>query len=296
MATGITPQTPFLESPYLTIAEYKNAPTSIDINNLVIGGNQQAQDAELARVILRASSFLDEYLNQNLAAQTYTETQRTRFTTEGFVSLHPNNSPVISLQAFQYGSDPNNLQTLSDPSVSWFENQQIVIPLSQLSLTYSSQGPLQFTGAGSNYYRIFTKYTYTAGYVNNPIATATAGATSMTVSDATGIVAGGIYRIYDGANSETITVGSGYVYGSTTVPLASALAYTHAAGVTFGNLPTAIKQATILVTTAFLRVRGDSSMTMAITTFPQSNIGGGQRYGDEISMALEMVNLYRRVR
>ena len=296
MATGITSVTPLYEAPYLTVAEYKNAPTSIDYDNLVVGGNAQAQDAELARVILRASSFLDEYLNQNLHAQNYTETQRTRFTPEGYIALHPNNSPVISLQDFQYGSAPTNLQTLNDPSQCWFEPQQIIIPLSQIATTYSSQGPLQFGGAGSNYYQIFTKYTYTAGYVNNPIATATAAATSMTVSNAAGIQAGGIYRIYDGANSETITVASNYVYGSTTVPLTSALAYTHAAGVTFGNLPSAIKQATILVTTAFLRVRGDSSMTMSITTFPQSNISGGQRYGDEISMALEMVTLYRRVR
>jgi hypothetical protein len=296
MATGITTITPLFEAPYITVAEYKNAPTSIDFDNLVVGGNANAQDAELARVILRASSFLDEYLNQNLAAQNYTETQRTRFTPDGYIALHPNNSPVISLQSFEYGSAPTNLQTLTDPSQCWFENQQIIIPLSQIATTYSSQGPLQFGGAGSNYYQIFTKYTYTAGYVNNAIATATAAATSMTVSDAAGIVAGGQYRIYDGANSETITVASGYTYGSTTVPLTSALAYTHAAGVTFGNLPSAIKQATILVTTAFLRVRGDTSMTMAITTFPQSNVGGGQRYGDEIALALDMVSLYRRVR
>jgi len=296
MATGISSITPFTENPYLTIAEYKNAPTSIDVDNLVVGGNSTAQDAELARVILRASSFLDEYLNQNLCAQTYTETQRTRFTPNGFIALHPNNSPIISLQSFEYGADPNNLVTLSDCSVSWFENQQVIIPISQLSLTYSSQGPLSFGGAGSNAYPIFTKYNYTAGYVNNAIATATAAATSMTVQDASGITAGGKYRIYDGANSETVTVASNYTYGSTTVPLTSALLYTHASGVTFGNLPNAIKEATILVTTAFLRVRGDSSMTMSITTFPQANVGGDQRYGTDIKMALDMVNLYRRIR
>jgi len=296
MATGITAQSSFLENPYLTIAEYKNAPTSIDYDNLVVGGNSGAQDAELARVILRASSFLDEYLNQNLVAQTYTETQRTRFTPSGFISLHPNNSPVISLQSFYYGADPTNLVTLPDCSVSWFENQQIVIPISQLSLTFSSAGPLSFGGASSNTYPIFTKYQYTAGYVNNGIATATAAATSMIVQDGTGIVAGAKYRIYDGANSETVTVASNYTYGSTTVPLTSALLYTHAAGVTFGNLPNAIKEAAILITTAFLRVRGDSSMTMAITTFPQANVGGDQRYGTDIKMALDMVSLYRRIR
>jgi hypothetical protein len=45
MAVGITPDTSN-ENPYLTVQEYKDAPTSIDYNNLVVGGNQAAQDAE----------------------------------------------------------------------------------------------------------------------------------------------------------------------------------------------------------------------------------------------------------
>ena len=296
MATGITTQTPFFEQPYITVAEFKNAPTSLDYNTLVVGGTQVAQDAELTRIILRASSFLDEYLNQNLNAQTRTETQRTRFQTNGFIALHPNNTPVLSLQSFSYGATPNQLVALSDCSVAWFEDQQIIIPLSQVASNWSSQGPLGFGGAGSNAYQIYCQYNYTSGYVNNPISTATAGQTSMTVSNAAGIIAGGQYRIYDGAKSETITVASNYTYGSTSVPLTSALLYTHTAGVTFGNLPTAIKQATILVTSAFIKVRGDRSMTMNITTAPQTITEGAQRYGTEIATALEMVSLYRRVR
>ena len=296
MTTGITNQTIFNELPYLTVAEYKNAPTSIDFDNLVVGGNAGAQDAELARVILRASSFMDEYLNQNLVASTINENQRTRFTPDGFVTLHPNNSPVISLQSFEYGFDPNNLVTLPDCSIAWFEDQQLIIPVSSISTTYSSAGPLSFGGGGSSRNQLFTKYTYTAGYVNNGIASATAGQSTMTVQSAIGVVAGQMYRIYDGASSETITVSSSYTYGSTTVPLTSALLYTHASGVTFGNLPNAIKQACIMITTAFIKVRGDNSMTMQITTSPISNTDGAQRYGGEIALALEMVSLYRRVR
>jgi hypothetical protein len=296
VTTGITNQTIFNELPYLTVAEYKNAPTSIDFDNLVVGGNAGAQDAELARVILRASSFMDEYLNQNLVASTINENQRTRFTPDGFVTLHPNNSPVISLQSFEYGFDPNNLVTLPDCSIAWFEDQQLIIPVSSISTTYSSAGPLSFGGGGSSRNQLFTKYTYTAGYVNNGIASATAGQSTMTVQSAIGVVAGQMYRIYDGASSETITVSSSYTYGSTTVPLTSALLYTHASGVTFGNLPNAIKQACIMITTAFIKVRGDNSMTMQITTSPISNTDGAQRYGGEIALALEMVSLYRRVR
>jgi hypothetical protein len=296
MTVGTTPDT-FHETPYLTLSEYKNAPTSIDYNNLVIGGNANAQDAELEKVILRASSYMDEYFNANLNATKYTETQRTRFTPDGFIALHPNNTPIIALENFNYGTNPNNLITLSDPSLSWFEEQQIIIPLSNIATAYSSQGPLAFGGYGLPRQQVYCKYTYVAGYVNNPIASATAGATSLTVQRSEGILPNQKLRIYDGASSESVTVASNYTYGSTTVPVTSPLTYSHTTGSSIGNLPNVLKEACILITTAFIKVRGDSSMTMNITTFPQANpTPGANRYGSEIALALDMVNKYRRIR
>lgn len=296
MATGVTTQHAFNENPYITVAEYKNAPTSIDYDNLVVGGNAGAQDAELANAILRASSFMDEFLNQNLNASTQTENQRVRITGQGTIALHPNNNPIISLQSFSYGADPNNLVSLPDCSKVWFEDQQIIVPLANMATTYSSQGPLAFGPYGAPRQQVFTRYQYTSGYVNNLIASASAGATSMTVQSADGIVAGMTLRIYDGASSEKVVVANSYTYGSTTVPLTSALAYAHASGIAFGNLPQTIKEACILITTAFLKVRGDRSLTMNITTQPSSNISGQQLYGAEIDMALQMLSLYKRMR
>ena len=293
MATGITSLT-FNESPYITVAEYKAAPTALQTSNLVVGGNEAAQDAELARVILRASSYMDEYLNQNLVATLTTETQRVRMTPQGYISLHPNNSPIISLNSFQYGSDPNNLQTLTDPSTAWFENAQVLIPLSQLSTTYSSQGPLAFGGA-SPYTPIFAKYTYVAGFVNTLTGTVSAAATSLTVTDATGIIPGAQYKIIDGAKTETVTVNTTYTYGSTTVPLVNPLAFAHT-GAVFSNMPQVIKQACILITSAFLKVRGDSSMMMSVTQRPIGQVVGSDLYGSNIKIALDMIDKYRRVR
>ncbi len=295
MTTGITSLT-FTEKPYLTTAEYKAAPTAQQTNNLVVGGNEAAQDAELAAVILRASSFMTEYLNQSLIATQMVETQRVRMTPQGYISLHPNNNPVIALVNFQYGTDPNNLQTLTDPSTAWFENSQVIIPLSQLSTSYSSQGPLAFGGTASPFTQIFTKYTYVAGYVNTTMGAATAGDTSITVVDGSGFVAGQQYLISDGAKTETITVGSSYVFGSTTVPLATALSYTHIAGAAIGNLPAGVKQAAILLTTAFLKVRGDSAMMMSMTQRPIGQVVGSEFYGSNVKMALDMIDRYRRVR
>ena len=166
-----------------------------------------------------------------------------------------------------------------------------------MQTTYSSQGPLAFGSFTSPRVQLFTKYQYAAGYANTTIVSATAAATSFTVADASGFIVGNSYRIYDGANSETITVASTYTYGSNTIPTTSALVYSHASGVAVGNLPNAIKEATIIATTAFIKVRGDSSMTMNITTAPTINaVTGNQRYGNELSLALDMVSRYRRIR
>ena len=293
---GLSTQTPFSEYPYVTTKEYRNSPNSLDIDNLVVNGNAEAQEAELSNIILRASSFLDEYLNQNLTASTQVETQRTRFQANGFLAIHPNQSPIISLDAFSYGAVPGQLVALTDLSPTWFEDQQFIVPTSNLTLTWSSQGPLSFGGMGATpNTQIYCQYTYTAGYVNNKIITAVAGDTEM-VADPTGVQAGNVFRIYDGAKSETVTVADTYEYGSSTIPLTTPLLKDHSAGVTFGNMPNAIKQATLLVTNAFIKVRGDTSLTMNITTQPSTNIGNDQRYGKDIALALEMVNLYRRIR
>jgi hypothetical protein len=295
MATGVTVDT-FSEQSYLTVQEYKNAPTSIDYDNLVVGGNANAQDAELKNVILRASSFMDEYLNQNVVANRTTETQRVRLNNSGYIALHPNRSPVVSLESFYYGGAPTNLIPVNDPSQCWFEEQQIIIPLSQMATTWSSQGPLAFGAGigGSN--QIFAKYTYVAGYANTTIVSGTAAASSIVVANPAGIIPGEMLRISDGANSETVYVSSTYTYGNATVTLAAPLLYTHATGAAIGNLPNAIKEACILITTAFIKVRGDNSLTMNITTVPQAGIQGSARYGGEIQMALDMVNKYRRIR
>jgi hypothetical protein len=294
MATGVTTLTGFDENPYITVAEFKNAPTSIDYNNLVVNGNQQAQDAELARVIMRASSYLNEYLNQDLVASQTTETQRVRMNNQGYIALHPNVNPILSLESFYYGTTPNNLQALTDPSQCWFENQQVIVPLSQFQTTYSSQGPLAFGPAGVPGQVIYTKYTYVGGYVNT-LCAGTALASTLVVTDASGIIPGERYHIYDGANSEIVVVSPNYVYGNTTVTLATPLVYTHAA-VAFSNMPTALKQAAILMTTVFIRARGDSSMTMNLTTQPTANVANNQRYSGSVALALDMVSKYRRIR
>jgi hypothetical protein len=73
--------------------------------------------------------------------------------------------------------------------------------------------------------------------------------------------------------------------------------YTHTAGVSFSALPPAIKEAAILVTTSMLKVRGDASMTMGIGTAPvTSSTGVNQNITNDISMAMDLLKPYRRIR
>jgi hypothetical protein len=298
MTSAVSPITQFQSGSYLTIAEYKNAPTAIDYNNLVNGGTSAQQDAELAANIQRASSFIDIYVNQPLIAQNFQEQSRTRLTQEGFLVLSPDFNNVVSLNSLSYGVTPTNLVPVTDGALQscWFEKSQIIYPVSQVGLTYSSQGPLSFGFPPAIRSRIYAAYNYTAGYCNGLISTATAGQTSFTMIDPIGLTAGTVVTIYDGQNTEQVVVSPNYTYGSSTVAITSALKYTHASGVAVGNMPQAIKQAAILITTDFLKVRGDNSLTMAVTTRASTGPSTQDIIGSDIALAKELLAPFRRMR
>jgi len=297
MANAYSNTTHQFSTPYLTLGEYKNAPTAIDLDNLVWNSQDpDVQDAELTNVIARASSWIDTYCNQVLAATTETENMRSRITADGTLRIHPRYNPIVALLAFSYGNPTSQMNTVPDPSIAWIEDQQIIIPCGNLGFNYSTQGPLQFGFPASPRQEVFINLQYVAGYANTTIVSATAGQSTVVVADPTGITAGTSLRIYDGFNSELVTVASNHTYGSATVALATPLSYSHATGVSISALPPAIKEAAILVTTSMLKVRGDNSMVMAVASRASEASSGSQRIGTELKMAQDLLNPYRRVR
>lgn len=296
MANAYTGTTRAFSYPYLTVEEFKDAPTAIDIDNLVFNSQDpDDQDAELANTIARASSWIDTFCNQVIGATIESEQQRSRYSQDGSIRFHPRYSPVVALLSMEYGYPPS-LMSLPDCSVAWVEDQEIIVPNATLG-TWTSQGPLQFgamSSGGRN--EVFLKYSYVNGYANSVIVTAVAGASTLTVEDGTGILAGQMLKIYDGQYTENVTVASTYVFGSTTVPITRPLVYSHNATVSISALPPAIKQACILVTTAFLKTRGDSSMTMQVTSSPTTALPNSDKVGEEIALAMQLLQPYRRVR
>ena len=296
MANGFGNTTHQFSTPYLTLAEYKNAPTAIDLDNLVWNSQDpDVQDAELSNVIARASSWIDTYCNQVLAATTETENMRARISQDGTIRVHPRYNPIIALVGFSYGN-PSTQMNPVDPSLAWIEDYQIIIPAGNLGFNYTYQGPLQFGLPATPRSEMFINLQYVAGYANTTITSATQGATSLTVADPTGITAGLTLKIYDGFSSEFITVASTYTFGSTTIPLTSPLAYSHASGVSISALPPAIKEAAILVTTSMLKVRGDNSMVMSVASRAGEAVDGAQKIGTELKIAMDLLVPYRRIR
>jgi hypothetical protein len=297
MASVVTPISRQVSRPYLTLDEYKNAPTALDYGNLVQGGNQAAQDAELTNAITRASSWVDQYCNQVLAATLDTEQQRVRVRSDGTLRIHPKFAPVVSLNSFAVGFYPGQLTSITDFSQVWIEEQQFIIPMDMGSLTWSSQGPLGLGFTPSPRAETFVTYSYVNGYPVDVLkANASVGAMSLTVDSGLGIVAGQTLKIFDGASSENVVVASNYSYGSTTVPLVSGTLYAHSTGVAVSSLPAAVKEAVILVTSAYLKIRGDASLVLNVTTRPGEQLPGAQQIGTDMAHAQQLLQPFRRIR
>jgi hypothetical protein len=297
MANAYGNTSKLFSTPYLTVAEYKAAPTAIDYNNLVVDSSDPAaQDAELANNIARASSWIDTHCNQVLAATVETEQQRVRVGLEGYLKVHPKYFPIVAVTAMSYGSVPNSLTAYNDCSQAWVEEQSIIFPSATGALT-SSAGQLQFGSNTSPRSTVYIQYNYVSGYANTTLgATSSAGATSITVADGTGIVAGSRLTIFDGLATETFTVKSTYTFGSTTVPIDGTLVFAHTSGVAISALPPAVKEAAILATTAFLKVRGDYSMTMQVTSQVGTASPNMGSLNSDLDLAKELLIPFRRTR
>ena len=297
MATAITPINRQQTKPYLTLTEYKNAPTALDYGNLVQGGNQAAQDAELSNAILRASSWIDQYCNQIIGATVDVEQQRTRIRPDGTIRVHPKYFPIVAVQSLSIGFQPNSLTAVTDPSQGWLEEQQFVYPYASQPTQWSSQGPLGLGFPGSPRAEVYVNYTYINGYGNDFIQTAAnAGDTTLYVNDGTGFTAGEMITIYDGASTERVTIADTFTFDSNTIPLTAPLAYAHASGVSVSALPAAVKEACILVTSAFLKIRGDASLVMQVTTRPSGQIADSQNLGNDIAVAQTLLKPFRQIR
>lgn len=253
--------TDVLAQPYVSLAEFKAAPTWIDTDDLIPEGTQAQQDAELTNVLIRASAWADGYVSQKLGAHVQFEQTRARMGRYGRIMLHPDNTPVRQVVGFAYGYDPSNMTVLSDLSGVWVENSKgIVVSVIPGRGTFTN---LEFGGGGYPGGEIFVQYQYVSGYACTTLsASAAAGASSLSVVDGTGFVApstaltgsltGSTARIWEPGVEEAVTVGSNYTTGSDTLQLASPTVNPHTAGAAISEMPAEVRMGIITYAVALI--------------------------------------------
>lgn len=278
---------------YLTIAEYRDAPTSMSTLNLIAGGNMAAQDAELANVIARASAWIDTVCNQPLVAATYTENVVARSDRYGRLSIHPRRAPLNKLISVAVGTHGGNLVAVPDLSGVYVDQEQWVIPTVSTGM-YASGGM-----SGS---QVLARITAVSGWANTTTVSATSiGVSTITVADTSGFTpavgsdpSSATVTIYDGASTETVTVTAAT---TTTITLASPTLFAHAARVAVSALPADLKWAAILATSAHIRSRGNEAIVASISVQPGATVGtDGQAGRDFWSARKILVPQYSRTR
>lgn len=303
-----------ITQPYVSVAEFRAAPTWLDSDDLIPGGVQGQQDEELTNVLLRASSWADEFAGGGtdrpwFGAHLVTEQCRSRINRNGEVFLHPSDHPVRAVTGLAYGSDFQNMAVLADLTQTWVEDARGIV-VSLIPWRGSWTGTLEFGAVSQPGGEMFIQYQYVSGYCNTRLTSAvSAGASSLNVDNSTGLQApstnllgnlsGSTARIWDAGIEEAVTVASGFTTGSLTVPLTSSLASPHGAGVVVSEFPAAVRQAIICYSVGLL-MREDVTSD---DPFPGTPYGptarrskSGGRSGGLVSEAEKLLRPYRRVR
>jgi hypothetical protein len=303
--------TPFVEGlltqPYVSVAEFRASPTWLDTDDLIPGGDQEQQDAEMFNVLLRASAWADNFVELRLGAHTCTEQTRARPDRDGLLYLTPSNIPVRSINALAWGCDFQNLQLLPSLEQTWVEDQRGIVVSLMPGTGYLAN--LQFGPRPRSDAEMYVQYQYVAGYGNTVLAEAAeAGSSSITVLDGTGFTApgtslvgtmpGSIARIWDAGLEEAVAVSPTYM-GGNTIPLQSPLVNPHAPGVVVSEFPAEVRQAVICHAVALL-MREDVGEE---APFPGTPFGPSARRSSEggkagglVDHAMLLLEPFRRVR
>lgn len=279
----------------LTVDEYKAAPTALDLASLTGFGEEvpespAAQDAELARVIARATSCIHTFCSTELIAGWRTERTRARANAEagGFI-VKPRRRFPRTMQSFAFGLLATALQTV-DVSNVWVDEQagSFIVPVSTFT------GPTTIAlGAPRNGSRCMIEFVYDHGWANTTLtADVTAGTgVSLPVVSSAGLAVGDELMVLDplGASTEPITVTA-----LTDTTITATIVADHVAGVAVSNMPEDVKQASIMYVTALIKTRGDAALALAQGLSDQGGLDGDTR--SKIYTAQMLLWSYRRTR
>lgn len=266
MAATVFAQDSQLVIPFVTVAAFKAHPTYVAVGNLRSGDSSSTdQDKELLNCLLMGSAMVENFINQPIQAHVQTDYDRARVDKWGRLKHKADHGPVRTVQSISYGTSVSSLTTVTSPPCQVEEGTQVVLEPGTTS--YSWTGSLQF-GTPSAAADLYFQMTYVAGYANAVLTNSpTAGATSITVSNPTGIFPGDTLRIWEPGFEESVVVSSSYTpvntvpFSSGVVTLASALQNNHTAGAGVTGFDADINLATIYMTIDGLQRWGTASST-----------------------------------
>lgn len=285
-------------TPYVSAAAFRAHPTYLDLDGLVSGNSDPAaQDAELTNLLLQASAWADNECDQPLGAHLYTQSTRVRTDRAGMLRIHADHGPVRAVAALSYGWSPTSMTAVASPAVWVEDSSNLVITLGGSSTAWTGSLQIGF-GAGPGT-ETFVRVSVVAAYVATQLsAAATAGATSISVADPTGIEPGGSYRIWEPGREETITVSplwqpppASSMPVPVTVLLAAPTVFAHDTGHDVSGLPADARLAVVLYAISLL-MRPD---TAAEDEFPDSSTNSSTRGKDSRKTGQGMVDEARRI-
>lgn len=277
--------------PYITPNEYKAHPTGVDLSKLVPNGTQAQNDQALLQVIRRASSLADGICGGKILAATV-DTQFGDYNVQrdGMVLIPLDWSPVLAVNTVTMGLTPGTQIALTQDDNWALKDRILRVPTSFIG------GPQ----VGCNPSKVWATVQYVNGWANTVLTSAPlAGATSITVNNALGIVPGMTLSLSGSAVSEFAVVDPSYVpslsMNPTTVPLMSPLSFGYAIGDVFTSFPPEVKLAVILLTTGIVKARGTKALAMASTrSAPETETSSKEVNETEMQMAEEILSQYRR--
>lgn len=262
--------------PYLTPAEYLASPTGVDVSQLVVGGTDQQNADALVQTIARASSAIDRFCHQVIAATLDTQSGVYKMKRDGTLWIKLDNTPILQVTNVQIGINPSGLTALTDLSNVWIGKKTVKVPLANLNFPYAPPG---FT-----YGDWFAVVTYVNGFANEILTAGVAqGGNTFTLDSTLGLFPGMMPTFYDPGQTEQVTILS--VVGNT-VTITGTFAFAHSAGVSVSTMPPYVKEACVLYTNAFVKQRGDDSIVMpSMGSEPSQTESTGGANGSDISLA-----------
>jgi len=281
--------------PYVDAATFVQAPTGIDTAQLVPGGQDPQQSAELQNLLERATSWVDTFgCYQRLAATTDSEVKRLRPNKQGQIEIFTKNFPVIAVVSAQW-NDFSGFATSAWTAIDVTKVQ----PLERSLLIYDRD---YSWWRGLRAFPLVVEYQYQNGFAHTTLTSeATAESSTLTVASTIGIgpTTGGPGNwnlasellILDGANREIVEVAS---ISGQTLTLASPLSFDHQPGALVTAVPPTVQEATILAATWMVKnPRGDASFVMSGGEIEKQKTGPTVE-DDLLDKAYKMLTPYRR--